>query len=62
MWDLYVVGRGVNGEGFDFKLAMVKMCSTWTPLEQNTISKNFEWIFRLQTYYMAYGKWQKLKI
>ena len=25
----YTLGRGINREGFNFKLAMVKMCSTW---------------------------------
>ena len=26
--DVYILGRGVNKESFNFKLAMVKMCST----------------------------------
>ena len=30
----YALGRGVNREGFNFKLAMVKMCFTWPLLNK----------------------------
>ena len=29
-----LLGRGVNREGFNFKLAMVKTCSTWPLLNK----------------------------
>ena len=33
------LGRGVNGEGFHFKLAMVKTCSTWPLLNKYALWK-----------------------
>ena len=35
----YPLGRGINGEGFNSKLAMVKMCSTWSLLNKYVLSK-----------------------
>ena len=61
-----LIGRGINGEGFNFKLAMVKMCSTWPLLNKYTLSKKFEVDLQTPplslTACMAYGKGQKLKI
>ena len=31
---LWLIGRGVNREGFNFKLAVVKTCSTWPLLNK----------------------------
>ena len=36
------VGRGIDKKGFNFKLAMVKMFSTWPLLNKYALSKNFE--------------------
>ena len=36
------IGRGVNREGFNFKLAMVKTCSTWPLLNKYALQKKFE--------------------
>ena len=47
----YTVGRGVNREGFDFKLAMVKKCSTWTLLNM-PFKKTLKWVFRPHRYLM----------
>ena len=58
---LYAVGRGVNGEGFKFKLDMVKMCSTW-PLLNKLFEVDLQTPSLPQTSYMAYGNGQKLKI
>ena len=33
------IGRGKNREGFNFKLAMVKTCSTWPLLNKYTLWK-----------------------
>ena len=38
-----LIGWGINGKGFNSKLAMVKMCSTW-------LSKNLKWVFSLHRY------------
>ena len=35
----WIVGQGVNGEGFNFKLGMVKMYSTWPLMNKYTLSK-----------------------
>ena len=60
---------GANREDFDFKLAMVKTCSTWPILNKYMTLKFLKWVFRPhyylllpQTLYIAYGKGQKLKI
>ena len=45
---VYTVGRGVNREGFNFKLAMVKTCSTW-PLLNKYALKIFFFEVGLQT-------------
>ena len=37
-----VVGQGVSREGFNFKLAMVKTCSTWHFLNKYALLKDFE--------------------
>ena len=37
----YTLGRDVNREGFNFKLAMVKTCSTWPLPEQICPLKTF---------------------
>ena len=62
----FSVGQGVNGKGFNFTLAMVKMCSPWPLLNKYTLSKIFEVGLQIpplpQPSYMAYGKGQKLKI
>ena len=34
---IYILGQGVNWEGFNLKLAVVKMCSTWPLLNKYTI-------------------------
>ena len=64
--DQYLLGRGINGEGFNSKLAMVKMCSTWPLLNKYALSKIFEVGLQTpplpQTAYRAYGKGQNLKI
>ena len=42
------LGRGVNKKGF--KLAMVKMCSTWPLLNKYALSKILKWVFRPHHY------------
>ena len=63
---MYSLGRGINREGFNFKLAMVKTCSTWLLLNKYVLWKIFEVGLQTpsspQTPYIAYGKGQKLKI
>ena len=44
---------GVNERGFNFKLAMVKMCSKLTPFKNMPFKKKMKW---------AYGKGKKLTI
>ena len=39
---MYALGRGINKEGFNFKLAMVKTCSTWPLLNKYALQKKFE--------------------
>ena len=62
----YILGRGVNREGFNFKLAMVKTCSTWAFLNKYALQKKIEVGLQTppspQTPYIAYEKGQKLKI
>ena len=36
------IGRGINKEGLNFKLATVKTRSTWPHLNKYALSKNFE--------------------
>ena len=54
------IGRGINKKGFNSKLAMVKMCSTWPFLNKYALWKNFEVGLQTaplpQTPYIAYGK------
>ena len=38
-YEKYLLGRGVNREGFNFKLAMVKTCSTWPLLNKYALKK-----------------------
>ena len=65
---LCILGRGVNREGFNFKLATVKTCSTRPLLNKYALWKNFEVGLQTppspQTPYigLTYGKGQKLKI
>ena len=35
----WTIGRGINGDGFNSKLAMVKVCSTWPLVNKNDHSK-----------------------
>ena len=60
-----LLGRGVNREGFNFKLAMVKMCSTWPLLKKYAIWKNFEVGLQTppspQTPYIVYEKGKNWK-
>ena len=60
------IGRGINRKGFNFKLAMVKTCSTWPLLNKYPLWKNFEVGLQTppspQTPYIAYEKGQKLEI
>ena len=62
-----LIRAGANKEGFNFKLAMAKTCSTWPllknmPLEKKKIEVDFQTPPLPQTPYIAYGIGQKLKI
>ena len=61
----YALGQGVNRQGFNFKLAMVKMCSAWPLLNKYARQKNFEVGLQIppspQTPYIAYGKGKKIE-
>ena len=61
----YLVGRGANGDGFNFKLAMVKMCSTWTLFWTNMpFQKVLKYVFRPNRHPSPppYGLWKRSKI
>ena len=63
----WAIGRGVNREGFNFKLAMVKTCSTWPLLNKYALQKILNLVFRPHHHLrpptcIAYEKDQKLKI
>ena len=45
-FEIYLVGQGVNGKGYNSKLAMVKMCSTLPLLNKYALSKKFEVILQ----------------
>ena len=53
-----VIGRGVNREGFNFKLATVKTCSTWPLLNKYALKKKI-WSGSSDPY-IAYGKIENL--
>ena len=60
-------GRGINREGFNFKLDMVKMCSTWPLLNKYALWKFVEVGLQTDTTvisdpYSAFGKSKILKI
>ena len=64
-WWLPTLGWGINREGFNFKLAMVKTCSTWSLLNKYALWKNFEVDLQTppspQTPYIAYEKGKNWK-
>ena len=35
----YILGRGINREGFNLKMTMVKTCSTWPLLNKYGLQK-----------------------
>ena len=61
----YTIGRGVNREVRNFKLAMVRECSTWPLLNRYALWKNVEVGLQTppspQTPYIA-GLWERPKI